>query len=113
MPDVSPIMESLARKSALSQRVLMDKLSELLPAAEVDAEPGDEAALGRKRTALRRQCERVAEIETGVSRPPHRMPCACGKSISIVHMYRCRHCGFWLCTACATRHFTTTEAAHG
>lgn len=31
--------------------------------------------------------------------------CPCGKTLSVVRMYRCLHCGLWWCKKCAKLHF--------
>ena len=72
----------------------MDKF----PPEFVDGDPHTQADIGRKRTMIYQQAKVAMHIHD-------KMPCPCGKTIPITHMYQCYKCGVFLCGECASRHF--------
>ena len=62
----------------------------------VDSEITDEK---RKQNTIlmRRQCTAIIENKS--------VPCSCGSSVPVIHMFRCYFCGVWFCRCCAGDHF--------
>ena len=44
------------------------------------------------------QCQEAAEIKGKIN-------CICGRKISVFSLFRCFHCGLYLCDRCAKKHF--------
>ena len=42
------------------------------------------------------------EIEANIT---GKITCICDFTYSLIELYRCYHCGLWLCPVCAKKHF--------
>ena len=53
-----------------------------------------------KLTVIHGEQSRAAKPARGV-----KITCQCGKTVSIIKMYRCHHCGIYYCRTCGVEHF--------
>lgn len=102
----------------------------LLPAELVDRSPQTCYETEQKIVALRAQFKQLRAQGQGCSCPSAGLvwvTCPCGSTLALYAAFKCAECGFYLCKACARRHFdldmvaniseaaqaALTEATHG
>ena len=79
-----------------------------LPAELLDRSPQTCLEAEQKRDALLAQFIELRRQGQGCSCPEAGIvwvTCPCGRRLALYHAYKCAVCGFYLCWACAKRHF--------